>query len=356
MFGGEEKFMLHIVRPNESLSSIARQFYGDHTKWVEIAKDNRISNPDLIIVGQFIILRDDKVLSQKLNTQSKSTNYSHPLLLRPGEHNSVIPANNYLFILADEIDPFRKKVVRRVLVNPRMAAEAAKNLGRPLPVFPNPERYGFTPTAGNSPLSIGRHAMGMKPSPFQSASNSLLGARRFSGSSFWIDVEKAKKAGATIHETNEIIADLDRIAAKTKLNSDIERINAIKKMVTADREVLLKGNIPSSAVKSSASMAMTRGLQGVQIVGFAMTAVDLTHATQKSVQQKSIKPIAAETVRQVGGWASAWAGMKIGAAGGALVGIETGPGAIVTGFIGGVAGGVAGYYGFDWIADHIDEN
>lgn len=48
--------------------------------------------------------------------------------------------------------------------------------------------------------------------------------------------------------------------------------------------------------------------------------------------------------------------MKIGAVGGAVLGIETGPGAILTGALGGIVGGLAGYYGFDWIADHIDEN
>lgn len=44
---------------------------------------------------------------------------------------------------------------------------------------------------------------------------------------------------------------------------------------------------------------------------------------------------------------------KLGGLAGAAVGIETGPGAIAAGAIGAVVGG---YYGFDWIADHIDEN
>jgi hypothetical protein len=34
----------------------------------------------------------------------------------------------------------------------------------------------------------------------------------------------------------------------------------------------------------------------------------------------------------------------------------TGPGAVVTAGIGAVVGGTAGYFGFDWIADHVDEN
>ncbi|HEX8201389.1 MAG TPA: hypothetical protein VF590_12950, partial [Isosphaeraceae bacterium] len=76
----------------------------------------------------------------------------------------------------------------------------------------------------------------------------------------------------------------------------------------------------------------------------------------QSYEQRTVKPIAAESIRQVGGWASALAGMKLGAAAGALVGIETGPGAVVTAAAGGLLGGVGGYFGFDWIADHIHEN
>jgi hypothetical protein len=50
------------------------------------------------------------------------------------------------------------------------------------------------------------------------------------------------------------------------------------------------------------------------------------------------------------------AGFKIGAATGALLGVETGPGAIVSGLIGGIVFGGAGYFGADWVADYIDEN
>ena len=46
----------------------------------------------------------------------------------------------------------------------------------------------------------------------------------------------------------------------------------------------------------------------------------------------------------------------IGGAAGAAVGIETGPGAVVTGFVGAVIFGVAGYLGADWVADFIDKN
>ena len=79
-----------------------------------------------------------------------------------------------------------------------------------------------------------------------------------------------------------------------------------------------------------------------------MSVYDLGKAGQESYQKKSIVPIAKETVRQSGGWAGAWAGAEIGGAGGALVGIESGPGAIITGAVGAVIFGTAGFFGADW--------
>ena len=50
------------------------------------------------------------------------------------------------------------------------------------------------------------------------------------------------------------------------------------------------------------------------------------------------------------------AGFKVGGVVGAALGIETGPGAILTGAIGGIVFGTAGYFGADWVADHIYAN
>jgi hypothetical protein len=50
------------------------------------------------------------------------------------------------------------------------------------------------------------------------------------------------------------------------------------------------------------------------------------------------------------------AGAKIGFVGGALFGIETGPGAIVTGALGSIIFGAAGYFGAELIADQISPN
>lgn len=359
--------MRYVVQPGDSLWRIGQKVCGDGLAWRAIARDNRLADPDLLMVGQ--VLSIDDAMRQGLPNRT-AVGESSGLTGPPrgaGRSDSVataggpqrvalVPAASYVFVLADEIDPLRGKVVRRVLVNPAMAAEASRNLGRPLSLFPNPERFGFHASGPDAPITMGRHATGMKPSPYQSASTKLLGARRFVGSSFWIDVDAARAAGATIHTTEEIIADLDRIAGKAATSAERLRVEGYKAIVLADREVLLKGSIPASAIKGGASMALTRGLQGVQVIGFTMSAVNLAHATDKSVRMGSAKPIGAEAVRQVGGWAMAWAGVKLGAAGGAMLGIESGPGAIATGAIGSVVGGVAGYFGFDWVADHIDEN
>ena len=80
-----------------------------------------------------------------------------------------------------------------------------------------------------------------------------------------------------------------------------------------------------------------------------MTAYDVGSAGYESYETGSTAPIVAEGVRQVGGWGGAVAGAKTGAVVGGLLGIESGPGALVTGAIGAIGFGMAGYYGADWV-------
>ncbi len=362
--------MRYTVSAGDTLWSIARRLCNDGLRWRDIARDNGLSNADRLLVGQ--VLTVSETCTERLpGAHAAGDNigvtgpprgagaFAGAPFQAAAQQAALIPAASYLFVLADEIDPTRGKVVRRVLVNPRIAQQLALQIGKPVVTFAHPERFGFMPSGGNggnSALSPGAHARGFKPSPFVSVSSKVLGAPRMAGTPFWIDLDKAKAAGASVHSTAEILDDLDRMIAKAADASTKAKLAQVKSWVAADKEVLIKGGVPAAAVKGPGAMALTRGLQGVQIIGFTMTAVNVAHAAEKSVHSGSAKPLAAETVRQVGGWASAWAGMKLGAAGGALLGIETGPGAIASGAVGGIVGGFAGYFGFDWIADHIDAN
>ena len=89
-------------------------------------------------------------------------------------------------------------------------------------------------------------------------------------------------AGASLHETDEIVADLSRIGSKMKTEADKQKIESLKKLVSDDREVLIKGPVPATAVKGSAAMGATRLLQGVQVVGFTLSAVEPAGASMKS--------------------------------------------------------------------------
>jgi hypothetical protein len=246
----------------------------------------------------------------------------------------------FLFILADEILP-SGKVIRKVMVAPDgMASEAFVR---------NPEVFGFGPRSPGAAVSIGEHALGNNKSPYISASTKAGGAPNFNGTSYYIDIAKAKAAGVRFYSTDEIIADLKRLATEQpNLRYRVDKLIGVIKDL--EGEVLLEGKVPASAVKSPLSMNITRGLRGLQFIGIVLTAHDLAVASQKSMQQHSAAPLAAEGLRQVGGWGGALAGMKIGGIAGAAVGIESGPGALVTGAVGALIFGSAGYFGADWLA------
>jgi len=46
------KEKIYIVNEGETLFSIAKKIYGNGFKYIDLAKDNNIENPDIIIVGQ----------------------------------------------------------------------------------------------------------------------------------------------------------------------------------------------------------------------------------------------------------------------------------------------------------------
>lgn len=226
-----------------------------------------------------------------------------PSGLQAGINQPELTARAFLFVLADEVLP-SGKVVRKVMVAPDHLATAT--------LVRNPEIFGFSPRAPGAAVSIGEHALGNNVSPYLSASTKPGGAPNFSGEPFYIDIAKAKAAGVRLYT---------------------------------------EGHVPPKAVKSTTSMALTRGLRVVQVIGIVVSVYDLAKAGQQSLETHSSAPIAREGIRQVGGWGGALLGLKIGGTVGAAVGTETGPGAILTGAVGAMIFGTAGYLGADWVAN-----
>jgi hypothetical protein len=88
-----------------------------------------------------------------------------------------------------------------------------------------------------------------------------------------------------------------------------------------------------------------------QSIGLAWTAAEMGRAGTISARQKSIRPLAVESVAQAGSWAAGAAGFKAGGKLGAMVGLKTGPGMLVTAAMGACIGGLAGYVGAKRVAD-----
>ena len=69
----------------------------------------------------------------------------------------------------------------------------------------------------------------------------------------------------------------------------------------------------------------------------------MTSAALDSVRRRTWRPLAVESVGQAGSWAAGVAGLKAGCKLGAVVGLSSGGGALVTATLGAGLGGLAGY-------------
>lgn len=346
--------MPYTVRYGDSLSRIAQKTLGNANRWPELARLNRLHRPDHILAGQTLLLPDGAKHVGTPPPWAEHLRHPGPQPDRPPQDRPAtgLSARGLFYVVADEVNPLSQKLVRKV-IKPAGLESNPKLLEQIL----NPEKHGFQPRQPGSNVTPGRHLQGMTNSEFISASERPLGSPRFQGKRYWIDVDKLKQSGASIVDAAELSRDVDRILAKTKDPNLIARLKALRELSqTVDHEVLIRGPVPAGAVKGAGAMAATRGLQVLGGVGIVLTAYDLGKAGVQSYEQKSVKPIAAETIRQAGGWGMAWAGAEGGAALGAALGIETGPGAVITGAVGGLIGGVAGYFGFDLLADQIHAN
>ncbi len=123
-----------------------------------------------------------------------------------------MPANIHLFVVVDEIgkDGF---LVRKIYSSPDNPHLVAKNL----PEFQIkhevwPEKFGMRPVAPNSTATVAEHVYSSRkyPSSYLSTSSEFPnGSPRFDGKTVYIDIEKAKAAGAKLVTTEEILKSLE---------------------------------------------------------------------------------------------------------------------------------------------------
>jgi hypothetical protein len=360
----------YIIQKGDTLSRIAERCLGDARRWPEIAALNHVANAHMIFVGQRLRLPDAPSAALGRSRTPGPTGTGE--LQSPA---SVALARGHLFIVVEQLPEVGTgKIIRKVAVIPRDFALMPAN---PL---------------GN--LTPAEHALNINPtqSPFLSASDRAFGAPSINGRPLLLDVAKLRQAGARIYSPTDVVRDLERFAAKNPASrAQVDRL--ISTIRDIEGEVLIQGGTPPgsashptaahnayirsaedswadfragrltrtqlqeelASLERAYSKARVVGRVGrvLMVVGVVVTIADVAVAAERSVQQKSFRPLGAEAVRQAGGWGGALGGAELGFGVGALFGIETGPGAIITGAIGALVFGAAGYLGADWVADRI---
>jgi hypothetical protein len=342
----------YIVQYGDTLSSIAARKLGNALHWPNIAKLNGLANPNLLFVGQRLTLPEAGSIPPKPAMKPAAPGLAN--LAQPNQIQSpatLALARGSLFIVFEQLSEMSGKLIRKVAMIPK--------------------DFSLLPANLLGKLSPAEHALALSPasSQFLSTSNKAFGAPSINGKPLLIDIAKAEAAGAQIVTLEQLIADLKRFSAQNpSARAQVDKLIDIIKNV--EGEVLIEGKVPGQAVSqlSAAHNAYVRSAavlweqftskqitkaqleaelaaleraygkakfvgrlgRALTVVGVIFTVKDVAAATQRSLDQKSYKPLAAESIRQVGGWGGAIAGGKAGFALGALFGIETGPGAIVT--------------------------
>jgi hypothetical protein len=188
----------------------------------------------------------------------------------------LMPARPFFFVIIEEPgkDGF---LVRKIYAAPDNLYLQRMDLS-PLQQMRElfPEQYGLSPKDFDSVTSIAEHVMGNNRSAFISTSELFPGGSpRFAGKSIYIDIAKAKRSGATLIETDDILRSLEQYRAQ---NPHLDR--RITKIATyvrdIDKEILVKGKrVSASAIFTDgslkASLGFTKYARVVQVVGIVFT-------------------------------------------------------------------------------------
>jgi hypothetical protein len=282
-----------------------------------------------------------------------------------------MPARVFFFWVIDEIGKdgyvrmiYADEATAREWIKEVFAGQTDKGLEKLLRFELQPEKYGLRARrpASTKNSKVAKHVMAKLPayqSPYLSASSQFPeGSPRFSGRRIFIDKQRLRASGAKVVTTEEIV-DLLEAYGKKHPHEKSKVEDFINKVRNIDKEVLIQPNdiIPPGAIITHEQYAMQKKIRtGGYVLGafsFAFTAYDINVAAGQSIEIKSVKPLAAESIRQVGGWGGAYIGAELGAAVGVWYG---GVGAPIGALIGGIVGGWIGYGSADGVADSIHAN
>lgn len=380
----------YIVQPGDSLWSIARKQMGDGRLWklvtVTSFTDTRLYVGQTIWIPDHLRSRGPGPIPQADDGEGRMT-------------ARVALARGYMFVVVEVLPDvgvdtvIRKEHPGNVWRGAQPQAGSARGTVKVIAV---PRDFSMAPADPTANYSPAEHALGRRQGGYLSISTKNLGAPTMEGVPLLIDMNKVRASGAQIYSVPEVVADIRRFIAEnpasrqsaerlidtilhaehealirnTKITSDAVRvasevhqvqINAARNVWTdlhAERISREQAMQRLGQLEKSYALARTLGRYGrvLTVIGLVITVADVARAAQQSADQKSFRPLAAEAMRQTGGWGGAWAGAKIGFIGGAALGVETGPGLILTGALGAIIFGAAGYFGADWVADQISPN
>jgi len=206
--------MTYTIRPGDSLAIIALRLLGDAGRWPEIARLERVERPRHHPGGPGAPYPATHAAGARHPPAPRAATAvaasRHPNQPGAGAFPPLHPRRRGQSAATQGGATGDRQ---RSHGRGRVRADRARGQG-----VPQPDLLGLPPQrAADISRYRRRHVQGHGNSPFLSASRAWpTGARRFAGVPFWIDEAQARAAGATFHETDEIVAGLHDILRRTK--------------------------------------------------------------------------------------------------------------------------------------------
>ena len=130
-------------------------------------------------------------------------------------YGHLMPARAFFFVVVEEVgkDGFLVRNCYTSIQDPYLRELKLTDMGNLREVFP--ERYGLWGKEPNSTAGIVEHVLQFEQVTSYASTSSVYpgGAERFAGKTVYVDIAKAKRAGAKLVTTQEIIQAIDQYAA-----------------------------------------------------------------------------------------------------------------------------------------------